>query len=198
MKKNTNIIKISIVLVLSLFISLTLLSRNTYWINNEAEASTVNSPQKPFSTPKPATPVNQSQKTIPSPSGSSVSKQSSKQASTSQENTTKKQNIEEQMNLDFGPYMRNMQRKIKSNWNPPKKDKSEKVVLLYTLNLKGEVQKCTVIKSSGSEDTDNAAKDALYKSAPFGKLPSEYKGKSIDVQFTFDYNVFGASTQDRI
>ncbi len=99
---------------------------------------------------------------------------------------------------DFGPYMRSMQRKIKSNWNPPSAKTSNKVVLLYSLDRKGNVKKCSVLKSSGLKKTDEAAKDALYKSAPFGNLPAEYKGKSVDVQFTFDYNVFGASTQDRI
>ena len=99
---------------------------------------------------------------------------------------------------DFGPYMRNMQRKIKRNWNPPSAKASNKVVLLYTLDREGNVKKCSVLKSSGLKKTDKAAKEALYKSAPFGNLPAEYKGKSIDVQFTFDYNVFGASTQDRI
>lgn len=36
---------------------------------------------------------------------------------------------------------------------------------------------------------DNAAIDALLKTAPFDPLPEGYNGKSIDIQFTFDYNV---------
>lgn len=37
---------------------------------------------------------------------------------------------------------------------------------------------------------DNAAIEPLLKTAPFEPLPEDYNGKSIDIQFTFDYNVF--------
>lgn len=36
---------------------------------------------------------------------------------------------------------------------------------------------------------DNSAIDALQKTK-FEPLPTAYKNKSVDVQFTFDYNVF--------
>ena len=67
---------------------------------------------------------------------------------------------------------------------------------MYSLDRKGNVKKCSVLKSSGLKKTDEAAKDALYKSAPFGNLPAEYKGKSVDVQFTFDYNVHKNMSED--
>lgn len=95
-----------------------------------------------------------------------------------------------ELNADFGPYMRSMQRKIKSNWNPPKGMESKRVVLLYSLNKKGEVIKVSVYNTSGNVDMDNAAIEALKNSAPFGSLPPEFKGDHIDVQFSFDYNVW--------
>jgi outer membrane biosynthesis protein TonB len=42
-------------------------------------------------------------------------------------------------------------------------------------------------------NADNAALNAVKLAAPFRPLPPEYKGQNIDIQFTFDYNVFGAT-----
>jgi outer membrane biosynthesis protein TonB len=36
---------------------------------------------------------------------------------------------------------------------------------------------------------DQAALNAVKATAPFRPLPSEFTGSSIDIQFTFDYNV---------
>lgn len=91
---------------------------------------------------------------------------------------------------DFGPYMRNLQKKIKTNWNPPKNNESNQIVLLFKIAKNGSLLSSSVLKTSDNPDVDKAAKEALLKSAPFEKLPDSYKGKSVDVQFTFDYNAF--------
>ncbi len=94
---------------------------------------------------------------------------------------------------DFGPYMRDLQRRIKTNWNPPKGNESKRVVLLFKIAKDGRLLSCSVFKSSGLPNADKAALDAVKLTAPFKPLPVEYKGASIDIQFTFDYNVFGAT-----
>ncbi len=94
---------------------------------------------------------------------------------------------------DFGPYMRELQRRIKINWNPPKGNESKRVVLLFKIAKDGRLLSCSVFKSSGLPSADKAALDAVKLTAPFKPLPAEYKGPSIDIQFTFDYNVFGAT-----
>jgi TonB family protein len=94
---------------------------------------------------------------------------------------------------DFGPYMRDLQRRIKFNWNPPKGNESKRVVLLFKIAKNGQLLSCKVHKSSGLPAADQAAINAVKLTAPFRPLPAEYKGTSIDIQFTFDYNVFGAS-----
>lgn len=94
---------------------------------------------------------------------------------------------------DFGPYMRELQRRIKMNWNPPKGNESKRVVLLFKIAKDGRLLSCSVFKSSGLPSADNAALNAVKLTAPFKPLPAEFKGQSIDIQFTFDYNVFGAS-----
>ena len=94
---------------------------------------------------------------------------------------------------DFGPYMRELQRRIKMNWNPPKGNESKRVVLLFKIAKDGRLLSCSVFKSSGLPSADQAALDAVKLTAPFRPLPVEYKNSSIDIQFTFDYNVFGAT-----
>lgn len=90
---------------------------------------------------------------------------------------------------DFGPYMRDVQKKIKSNWDPPEGDKSKRVVLLFKIAKDGSLLSCSVKKSSWNSNVDYAAIKAVKQTAPFPPLPPEFKGQSIDIQFTFDYNI---------
>ena len=94
---------------------------------------------------------------------------------------------------DFGPYMRELQRRIKLNWDPPKGNESKRVVLLFKIARDGRLLSCRVQKSSGMPMADQAALKAVELTAPFRPLPADFKGQSIDIQFTFDYNVFNAS-----
>lgn len=94
---------------------------------------------------------------------------------------------------DFGPYMRELQRRIKMNWDPPKGNESKRVVLIFKIAKDGRLLSCSVFKSSGLQNADKAALNAVHLAAPFRPLPPEFKGSNIDIQFTFDYNVFGAT-----
>lgn len=91
---------------------------------------------------------------------------------------------------DFGPYMRELQRRIKRNWDPPKGNESKRVVLIFKVSKDGRLKSLRVYKSSGVVEADKAAINAVELTAPFSPLPPEYKGSDIDIQFTFDYNVF--------
>ncbi|MEI8129759.1 MAG: energy transducer TonB, partial [bacterium] len=91
------------------------------------------------------------------------------------------------------PYMRELQRRIKMNWEPPKGNESKRVVLLFKIARDGRLLSVRVFKSSGLPNADKAALSAVELTAPFKPLPADFKGSSIDIQFTFDYNVFGAS-----
>lgn len=94
---------------------------------------------------------------------------------------------------DFGPYMRELQRRIKLNWDPPKGNESKTVVLLFKIAKDGRLLSCRIYKSSGLPSADQAALKAVELTAPFRPLPADFKGQNIDIQFTFDYRVFGAS-----
>lgn len=94
---------------------------------------------------------------------------------------------------DFGPYMKELQRRIKMNWDPPKGNESKRVVLLFKISKDGRLLNVSVQKSSGLPAADNAAINAVKLTAPFRPLPPEFRGNSVDIQFTFDYNVLGVS-----
>lgn len=94
---------------------------------------------------------------------------------------------------DFGPYMRELQRRIKLNWDPPKGNESKTVVLLFKIAKDGRLLSCRVHRSSGLPSADQAALKAVELTAPFRPLPADFKGQNIDIQFTFDYRVFGGT-----
>ena len=93
----------------------------------------------------------------------------------------------------WGPYMRELEAKIKRNWHPPKGDTSKRVVLLFKIGRRGELLSVRVSRPSGSSANDQAAMSAVQMSAPFRALPPEFTGSSVEIEFTFDYNVLGAS-----
>ena len=93
---------------------------------------------------------------------------------------------------DFGPYMKELQRRIKLNWEPPKGNEIKQVVLIFKIAKDGRLVSCKVHKSSGLPAVDKAALEAVELTAPFRPLPSSFSGKSVDIQFTFDYNAFNA------
>lgn len=90
-------------------------------------------------------------------------------------------------NVDFGPYMKRMQDKIKSYWAPPAMDLNAQIVVKYRIMKNGSLDSYGISASSGSQELDNAAIEALKKAAPFEPLPEGFNKESILVQFTFDY-----------
>lgn len=88
------------------------------------------------------------------------------------------------------PYMNRLNNKIKSNWNPKIDTVSKETILRFTIDKEGNITKYNVYKSSGNKKADEKAIEALQKSCPFEPLPKEFKGTNINVQFTFDYDVY--------
>lgn len=92
--------------------------------------------------------------------------------------------------INFEPYLKNLQDKIKANWNPPKHKKTKHIKVRFTIDKKGNLLNPKISSSSKNKECDSAALKALNDSAPFEPLPSEYNGNTIDIEFTFDYNVY--------
>lgn len=94
---------------------------------------------------------------------------------------------------NWGPYMSELQRRIKRNWDPPRGNESKRVVLMFRIARDGRLLSLSISKSSGNTEADKAAMAAVDLAAPFAALPPEYKGRDIPIQFTFDYNVFNVA-----
>ncbi|MBX9877201.1 MAG: TonB family protein [Candidatus Obscuribacterales bacterium] len=95
---------------------------------------------------------------------------------------------------DFGPYMDELQRRIKRAWIPPVDQETKRVVVNFKIHSDGHVSNLRIEKSSGSSRADQAALVAVENAQPFKQLP-KYAPNDVDIQFTFDYNVFGGHRQ---
>jgi TonB family protein len=94
--------------------------------------------------------------------------------------------------VDFGPYMAHLQRAIKRNWFPPKKEASKKMQVTFTVAQDGTISKGRVTKSSGDADEDQAGLEAIASMGKSEPLPAG-SPPSVEIQFSFDYNVFNSS-----
>lgn len=94
---------------------------------------------------------------------------------------------------DFAPYIKEIQIKIKRNWNPPERKEAAKTIVLFKITRDGRLISVKILKSSGNSDIDISATRAIERAAPFNPLPAEYKGLTVDIQFVFDYKIFKGS-----
>ncbi len=105
--------------------------------------------------------------------------------------------IDARRDVDFGDYMNRLQARVKRNWIAPGADNSRSTKLTFTVDRNGRVKGLRVSQGSGNTSVDQAAVNAVKQAQPFDPLPSEYDGSEIDIQFTFDISVFGASSDSR-
>lgn len=101
--------------------------------------------------------------------------------------------IDAEAEPDFGPYIAELQRRIKRNWSPPTEDRNKRVVIIFHISRDGRLLGMQMKGASGSPTADQAAMAAVRLSAPFKPLPPGFRGNDIPVEFTFDYQVFGGA-----
>ena len=94
---------------------------------------------------------------------------------------------------DFSAYMAELQRKIKRGWFPPRAPGSIKTQVVFKIHTNGELSDLRIKQSSGIAINDQAALKAVESSAPFKHLPAN-SPENVDIEFTFDYNVFSGRT----
>ncbi|PWT97783.1 MAG: hypothetical protein C5B53_07560, partial [Candidatus Melainabacteria bacterium] len=104
-------------------------------------------------------------------------------------NPGKAPSLAAQPDVDFGPYMADLQRRIKRAWFPPKGNESKRVVVVFKIHKGGELSNLRLERTSGVAIADQAALKAVENAAPFRPLPAG-ASDDVDIQFTFDYNVF--------
>lgn len=95
----------------------------------------------------------------------------------------------EKQAVDFGPYMQDLQRRIKRHWFPPRGLESKRVAVAFKIHEDGALEALRIFESSNLPQADKAAMDSINNATPFPVLP---KGAPhvVDIEFAFDYNVF--------
>jgi TonB family protein len=81
-----------------------------------------------------------------------------------------------------------LQKKIKSHWQI-KNDTSESSQVTFKVDSHGDLSALKLTKSSGSAKVDESGLQAVRDAAPFSPLPIGSPDQ-VDIQFSFDYNVF--------
>ncbi|MBS1998868.1 MAG: TonB C-terminal domain-containing protein, partial [Cyanobacteria bacterium SZAS LIN-2] len=99
------------------------------------------------------------------------------------------ENIDSTPDVNWMPYMADLQRRIKRNWYPPKALETKRVKVIFTLSTDGTLSNLRMVRSSGLQLADIAALKAVENAAPFRPLPP-HAPASVDIEFTFDYNIF--------
>lgn len=96
---------------------------------------------------------------------------------------------------DFGsryPYFAEAVRnRISSNWIQSMVDPSirtaPRAVLTFQILRDGTITNIQLVQSSGIASVDTCAKRAVLASSPVMKLPNDYYGSALNVQFYFDF-----------
>lgn len=98
---------------------------------------------------------------------------------------------------DWNPFVECMQDWVKSAWNPPRLDHSNSCIVSWKVFKDGTITNVRVTKKSDHPELDRSCTEAVTFSAPFHALPKNAP-KEIDVDFTFDYNVWSQSRKKEL
>lgn len=93
--------------------------------------------------------------------------------------------------IDYGPYMNNLKKQITAHWKPPVQPSTKYCKVLFKVEKNGTLKDLKLTESSGTSIVDISALKAVSEAAPFPSLP-DGSANTVDIQFTFDYNVFGS------
>jgi TonB family protein len=101
------------------------------------------------------------------------------------------QGVDAHRDSGIAAYLQQLQERVKQQWVPELSQTSRRTVLHFTVDRSGHINGLEVAKTSGFTVTDQAALSAIKRAAPFGPLPAGYEPGYVNIQFTFDINVYG-------
>jgi len=92
----------------------------------------------------------------------------------------------------FPWYVEAVQRRVSSNWLQTTVDPgistAPRAVVTFDVLRDGSVANIQVIRSSGNNSVDTSAVRAIRASSPLDRLPGEYSGSKVSVEFWFDFH----------
>jgi periplasmic protein TonB len=97
---------------------------------------------------------------------------------------------------DFGSrfswYVEAVQRRVSTNWLQSTVDPSvtvaPRVTATFDILRDGTITNVQILRSSGNYSVDTSAVRAIQNSSPLQRLPSEYSGSKVSVEFWFDFH----------
>jgi TonB family protein len=81
-------------------------------------------------------------------------------------------------------YLNAVRSKIESNWRPASENRNLAVVVSFEIHSDGSAHAIRVTSSSGDAKVDNLAIRAVTISSPFEKLPPDFAGDRVEINFT--------------
>ena len=95
---------------------------------------------------------------------------------------------------DFSDYMTALQGRIQKNWNPPEFDEDGDATVMFTVTRYGNLVNTEIVESSKNPVFDEAALEALRKSAPFNKFPADTAKDALTIRYTFHTSIVNTDT----
>jgi|GEM_PF-5821537 len=89
--------------------------------------------------------------------------------------------------IDFGPYMANLQQQIKRAWHPVETSDPVDVKVTFDISKTGQISHAHISHSSGNTMVDKADLDAVQNAAPFEQLP-DGSPPVVDQEFWFKHS----------
>jgi periplasmic protein TonB len=94
---------------------------------------------------------------------------------------------------DLAPYFDEIRRRVKRNWQPFSPGQEQYTVIVFSIQRSGQMTGLKVLQTSGNEQVDRDALDAIAQSAPFDALPQSFPRDRLDVQFNFSIYIHQGS-----
>lgn len=91
----------------------------------------------------------------------------------------------------FPWYVEAVQRRVSGNWLQstvePRVTWAPRVIATFDILRDGTVANIQITRSSGNYSVDNSAIRAIRDASPLDRLPAEYSGTRVSVEFWFDF-----------
>ena len=89
---------------------------------------------------------------------------------------------------DYGPFITELQRRIRKAWHPPGQGEGYHLKALFAIDKNGDFADIRIDNPHALDSVNKAAIEAIEYAAPF-RIPNPNRKKPINIEFTFDYNV---------
>lgn len=92
--------------------------------------------------------------------------------------------------VNFNPYLKLVEKKVKSYCNLPNKARFANTYLTInlTINRDGNLKNYKIIKSSNSKEFDDSIIRAVINASPFSSFPDSFPDEELEIMLTFGIN----------